>query len=371
MFDLTDNEDFTSVTITDGLSEAQTLNDWDYITASSDDYGNGVNIPDADHSNVTYSGSANASFIEFVGGKAQVMTEDVETGSSDHVPTSASVKTALDLKVDTADKGAANGVAPLNSSGLLDNSYLSVDVMNWKGAYDANANSPDLTSSYGGSTGDVYRVSVAGTQDLDGSVASADLEVGDQVIWNGSTFDIFPLDTNLTNAEVKTAYEANADTNAFTDADESKLDGIESGATADQTGAEMVTAINAESDANIMTDAQVTKLGHISVSGAVNLDNLDSTAANAQQQYHTPTITSAATAPNATAGDNISYQATSSFSGVKWLMIDADGTGVSVDYDTGSFFGGSSATAGSYTIKVRCASLFGVSAEQSISWTVS
>mgnify|MGYP001288790590 CR=1 FL=1 len=35
---------------------------------------------------------------------------------------------------------------------------------------------------------------------------------------------------SMTNSEVKTAYEANADTNAFTDADETKLDGIEAGA---------------------------------------------------------------------------------------------------------------------------------------------
>ena len=33
-------------------------------------------------------------------------------------------------------------------------------------------------------------------------------------------------EVNPTNAEIKTAYEANADTNAFTDADEAKLDGI-------------------------------------------------------------------------------------------------------------------------------------------------
>lgn len=35
---------------------------------------------------------------------------------------------------------------------------------------------------------------------------------------------------DMTNSEIKTAYENNADTNAFTDADKSKLDGIESGA---------------------------------------------------------------------------------------------------------------------------------------------
>ena len=49
-----------------------------------------------------------------------------------------------------------------------------------------------------------------------------------------------------TNASIKTKYEANPDTNAFTDALLSKLNGIETGATADQTGAEIVTAINTQ-----------------------------------------------------------------------------------------------------------------------------
>lgn len=47
-----------------------------------------------------------------------------------------------------------------------------------------------------------------------------------------------------TGAEIKTAYEAESDTNAFTDADHSKLDGIEANATADQSDAEIETAYN-------------------------------------------------------------------------------------------------------------------------------
>ena len=46
-----------------------------------------------------------------------------------------------------------------------------------------------------------------------------------------------------TNAEIKTAYEANSDTNAFTDALQSKLNAIESGATADQTITEIKSLI--------------------------------------------------------------------------------------------------------------------------------
>ncbi len=49
--------------------------------------------------------------------------------------------------------------------------------------------------------------------------------------------------TDQTAAEIKTAYESNADTNEFSDAEQSKLDGIESGATQDQTAAEILTAV--------------------------------------------------------------------------------------------------------------------------------
>ena len=45
------------------------------------------------------------------------------------------------------------------------------------------------------------------------------------------------------NAEIKTAYEANANTNEFSDAEQTKLAGIETAATADQTASEILTAI--------------------------------------------------------------------------------------------------------------------------------
>ena len=52
-----------------------------------------------------------------------------------------------------------------------------------------------------------------------------------------------------TAAEIKTAYESNANTNAFTDADESKLDGIEAGA--DVTDTANVTAAGALMDSEV------------------------------------------------------------------------------------------------------------------------
>jgi len=67
-------------------------------------------------------------------------------------------------------------------------------------------------------------------------------------------------------AEIKTAYENNADTNAFTDADHSKLDGIEANATADQTASEIKTAYESNADTNEFSDAEQTKLSGIEAS---------------------------------------------------------------------------------------------------------
>ena len=60
-----------------------------------------------------------------------------------------------------------------------------------------------------------------------------------------------------TAAEIKTAYESNSDTNAFTDAEQSKLSGIEAGATGDQTASEILTAIKTVDGAASGLDADL------------------------------------------------------------------------------------------------------------------
>ena len=65
---------------------------------------------------------------------------------------------------------------------------------------------------------------------------------------------------SMSGADIKVAYEGEADTNAFTDSDETKLDGIETAATADQTGGEIKAAYEAEADTNAFTDAEKSKL---------------------------------------------------------------------------------------------------------------
>ena len=66
-----------------------------------------------------------------------------------------------------------------------------------------------------------------------------------------------------TDAEIRAAVEAATDSNVFTDADHSKLNAIESGATADQSNAEIKTAYEANTDTNAFTDSEQTKLSGI------------------------------------------------------------------------------------------------------------
>jgi hypothetical protein len=98
------------------------------------------------------------------------------------------------------------------------------------------------------------------------------------------------ISRTLTDAEVKVAYENNANTNAFTDALLSKLNSIESSATADQTGAEIKALYEAESDTNAFTDAEKSKLSGIE-SGAT----ADQTGAEIKALYEAETNTNAFT----------------------------------------------------------------------------
>ena len=140
--------------------------------------------------------------------------------------------------------------------------------MNFKGDYNAATDTPSLDDGtpIGVTKGDVYVVSVAGT------FFTIEVEVGDQLYAEIDSAvleaDWSIVQANLTPAIIKSQYESNADTNAFTDAEQTKLTGIETSATADQSGAEIKTAYEAE--ANAYTDTKNTKLSGIETSATAD-----------------------------------------------------------------------------------------------------
>lgn len=84
--------------------------------------------------------------------------------------------------------------------------------------------------------------------------------------------------TDQTGFEIKTAYESQADTNAYTDSEKNKLAGIETAATADQTGAEIKTAYESQANTNAFTDAEKTKLSGVATGAEVNTIDSDPTS---------------------------------------------------------------------------------------------
>jgi len=117
---------------------------------------------------------------------------------------------------------------------------------------------------------------VTGNIIVSGTVDGRDLQT------DGTKLDAIEASATAdqTGAEIKSAYEGESDTNAFTDALLSKLNGIEASATADQTNAEIRTAVEAASDSNVFTDADHTKLNGIEASADVT-DATNVTAAGA------------------------------------------------------------------------------------------
>jgi len=107
--------------------------------------------------------------------------------------------------------------------------------------------------------------------DVTGAITVTSTVDGRDVAADGTKLD--GIETAATadqsNVEIKTAYEANADTNAFDDAEQTKLAGIESAATADQSNVEIKTAYEANADTNAFDDAEQTKLAGIEASADV------------------------------------------------------------------------------------------------------
>jgi hypothetical protein len=89
----------------------------------------------------------------------------------------------LDARELAALKGQNNGYASLDAAGKVPADQLPSSVMEYKGTWDAATNTPTLTT---GDPGDVYRVSVAGTQ------FGIQFRVSDYVIFNGTAWERSP-----------------------------------------------------------------------------------------------------------------------------------------------------------------------------------
>jgi hypothetical protein len=99
------------------------------------------------------------------------------------------------------EKGAVNGVATLDGAGKVPVTQLPNSVMEYKGSWNATTNTPTLADGTG-NAGDVYRVSVAGTQNL-GS-GNITFNVGDFVIYSGSVWERSPMASGVVSVNGQT-----------------------------------------------------------------------------------------------------------------------------------------------------------------------
>ena len=130
-------------------------------------------------------------------------------------------------------------------------------------------------------------VDVTGNISVSGTVDSRDVAAdGTKLdgIEAGATSD-------QTASEIRALVESASDSNVFTDADHSKLNGIESNATADQTSSEIRTLVESASDSNVFTDADHSKLNGIEASADVT-DTANVTAAGALMDSECASVSS-------------------------------------------------------------------------------
>jgi hypothetical protein len=118
--------------------------------------------------------------------KTHIGLDNVDNTADLDKPISNDVQDALDDKQDTIEKGQPLGYASLDGGGKVPVAQLPSAVMTYEGVWNANTNSPALIDGTG-DAGMVYRVSVAGTQNL-GSGAQT-FNIGDYVIYNGSIWE--------------------------------------------------------------------------------------------------------------------------------------------------------------------------------------
>ena len=179
----------------------------------------------------------------------------------------------IDIVVTVVDNGhnhILENITDVQVNNAISGQVLKYNGNVWVNGTDENAGITaivqDLTPQLGGNL-DLNNRNITGTGNIaitgtiDGRDVSADGTKLDG-IESGATAD-------QTAAQIKTAYESNANTNNFADADVSKLSGIEPGATADQTAAQIKTAYESNADTNAFTDADHTKLDGIETAADV------------------------------------------------------------------------------------------------------
>ena len=166
-----------------------------------------------DATNVDAAGAVMNSDTTTAGMSFVVDEDNMSSNSATKVPTQQSVKAYVDTEVAGVVDSAPSALNTLNelAAALNDDANFSTTITNSIGT--------KLPLAGGTMTGNIV---MSGSQTVDGRDISADGTKLDTIESNATA--------DQTDAEIKTAYENNSDTNAFTDAEKTKLAGISASA---------------------------------------------------------------------------------------------------------------------------------------------
>lgn len=177
--------------------------------------------------------------------------DNMASNSAVLIPTQQSVKAYVDSNVTAQDLDVTDGTTSIDidldseSLGILGGTGITSTASGTGVTLAIDSTVTTLTGTQTLSNKTLTTPVISGALTTNSTIDGRDVAVdGAKLdgIESGATAD-------QTAAEIKTAYESNANTNAFTDADESKLDGIE--ASADVTDTTNVTAAGALMDSEL------------------------------------------------------------------------------------------------------------------------
>jgi hypothetical protein len=129
---------------------------------------------------------------------------------------------------------------------------------------DVNGRYFTMSAPVGARNSDEEFISVSGGTLYRNTTVGLKTSLGLENVENGA-------EINPTSSEIKTSYESNANTNAFTDALLSKVNGIEAGADVNPTNSEIKTAYEANANTNAFTDALLAKINAIEANATADM----------------------------------------------------------------------------------------------------
>ena len=202
-------------------------------------------------------------------------TSSISTGMvADSAITSAKIAngTIVDADVSASAELAVSKLADGSARQLLQTDAAGTGV-EWA----SNIDVPGTLDVSGATTLD-SGLAVTGNITVTGTVDGRDVGTDGtklDTVETGATAD-------QTAAEIRTLVESATDSNVFTDADHTKLNGIEAGATADQTAAEIRSLVSNATDSNVYVDAHYNLVNAITATAA-EINKLDGVTATTSE----------------------------------------------------------------------------------------